>query len=460
MSSNAKRTRARYVLIGLLFLHTVNTYMDRAVISSAANSIQSDLGISRQMMGYIFGAFAIGYALFQMPAGGLADLIGARKVLTWVVSFWSAFTMLSGAAFNAASLLIIRFLFGVGEAGAFPGATSALYKWVPARERGIAQGLFHSGARVGAALSLLLMPLLIAAVGWRLTFVLNGAAGLVWATAWWLWFRDSPREHKSVNEEELRYIEEGLAETAKSSERLPFGQIVTSGNMLLAMLQYIASNITNFISFSWLQPYLTDRWGASAAPYASIALVAAMFAHWSSGALVTFLHGRGWPVASRRLPAAAGFFLSVCGLLLTTQMNEAGPLTFVLCFSAAAFGAEMTISPSWAFCMDIGGGKSGAVSGAMNMMGNLGAALSAIIFPYFVAHVTMPYFAVATGTANSFFVFAACMNAVGATAWLFMNPRRKLGTTSPQQVRLRLILFIVIAVLLVGGVLVYKTFLM
>jgi ACS family glucarate transporter-like MFS transporter len=132
-------TRRRYILVGLVFLHTFNTYLDRVCISAAAGDIKSDLAISDQMMGHIFAMFAIGYALFQIPAGWVADKFGPRGALTWIVSVWSVFTCLSGAAFNAGSLLIVRFLFGIGEAGAFPGATRAMYAWMPARERGIAR---------------------------------------------------------------------------------------------------------------------------------------------------------------------------------------------------------------------------------------------------------------------------------------------------------------------------------
>ncbi|MGD8499473.1 MAG: MFS transporter, partial [Phycisphaerales bacterium] len=198
LDNDAGKSRGRYWLIVILFFHTVNTYMDRACISSAAGAIQNDLGLEDQMLGYIFGMFAIGYALFQIPSGWLADVLGPRRVLAWVVSLWSIFTMLTGAAFNAFSLVLIRFLFGIGEAGAFPGATRALYNWVPAKERGIAQGLFHSGARVGAAISLFLMPFLIALVGWRLTFVINGIIGIVWVTVWLTWFRNDPKDHPRV----------------------------------------------------------------------------------------------------------------------------------------------------------------------------------------------------------------------------------------------------------------------
>ncbi|MCU0915096.1 MAG: MFS transporter, partial [Planctomycetes bacterium] len=350
-----------------------------------------------------------------------------------------------------------RFFFGVGEAGAYPGATRALQDWVPAQERGIAQGFFHSGGRLGAAISLFLMPLLVIRLGWRMTFVINGLIGIVWMIAWLLWFRDNPKNHSWVNAAELDYIRNGLKEDAAPSVKIPFALIVTSGNMLLAMFQYIASNVTFFISFSWLQPYLMDQWGDAAALYAPIPLLVGMFAHWTAGATVTWLHARGHPVASRRIPALVGFVIGALGLLLTIQAGAASPLAFVLCFSVAVFGVEMTIAPSWAFCMDIGGGKSGAVSGAMNMLGNLGSAFSAIIFPYFVAQVTLPGIAPEPGTANSFFLFAAAMNAAAAVAWLFMNPQRRISeSVSPRQARLRLVLFLVTAVLLVGGLLTYK----
>jgi ACS family glucarate transporter-like MFS transporter len=459
--SRIRKSRGRYWLIGLLFFHTINTYMDRACISSAAGAMQSDLGFDDQMMGYIFGMFAIGYALFQIPSGWLADVLGPRRVLAWVVSLWSLFTVLTAGAFNAVSLLAIRFLFGVGEAGAFPGATRALYNWVPAKERGIAQGLFHSGARVGAALSLFLMPFLIAVVGWRLTFVINGVIGIVWVTMWLGWFRNDPKDHRWVNRAELDYIREGLTEKSTPSAKVPFAVIVTSGNMLLAMFQYIASNITFFISFTWLQPYMKEQWGPDAALYAPIPLIFGMFAHWISGAVVTFLYSRGYHVGSRRIPAVTGFVIGTLGLILTTQAGAAGPLQFVLCFSIAVFGVELTLSPSWSFCMDIGRESSGAVSGAMNMLGNLGSAFSAIVFPYFVANVTMPYFAEQTGTANSFFFFAAVINVLAAVAWLFMNPKKAISASvSPRQAKIRLVLFIIAAVALVGGLLTYKIFLM
>jgi len=458
LNGPAQPTRQRHVLILLLFLHTVNTYLDRVCISAAAGDIKTDLRLSDQMMGYVFGAFAVGYALFQIPAGWLSDRLGPRKVLAGVVLAWSLFTALTGAAWNLAGLLVVRFLFGVGEAGAFPGATRAFYTWLPVGERGLAQGLFHSGARAGAAVTLLTMPWLIGVLGWRWMFVTNGALGIAWALAWIGWFRDDPAQHRFTNAAELKHIQAGVKEDFVVSQRITFLQMATSPNMLLAMFQYVASNVTFFISFTWLLPYLQTRWGPEAVVWAPVPLVFGMAAQWTSGGLVTWLYRCGFRVGSRRAPAMGGFLLSTVGLILCVLAAPDSALAFVLCFGVAVFGVEMTISPSWAFCMDVGGERSGAVSGSMNMLGNLGAALSAILFPFFVSHVTLPTLGAKPGTADSFFVFAAGLNLLAALAWLGMNPGRKLGaaaSTASQWIRA-----IAFALLIAGVVaaLIYATF--
>ncbi|NNE00890.1 MAG: MFS transporter [Pirellulaceae bacterium] len=454
-------TRQRFWLVLLLFLHTVNTYMDRVCISAAKGSMQNDIsGLDDQMMGYVFGIFAIGYALFQIPAGWFSDRAGPRLALTIVVIIWSIFTALTGAVFTAISLLIVRFLFGVGEAGAYPGATRALYSWLPAKERGIGQGIFHSGARVGAAASLVLMPWLIDQIGWRMTFVANAGLGLVWGVVWWFWYRDEPGEHASVNEAELQLIRRGIAEQKTPSSSVPFIQIVTSANVLLAMFQYAASNITFFISITWLQPYVRQTWGDEYGYVASLPLLGGAVALWLSGYMVTYLHRRGMPVLSRRLPAMLGYSLAAVSLLLCTQMVHSESVwPFIACFGLALFGVEMTLSPSWAFCMDIGGSRSGAVSGAMNMIGNMGAAVSAVVFPFFVANVTLPLFAPETGTAASFFVFAAAMNVMAVIAWSFMNPLREVRQISPDAMKLRMVAFAVLIAVVVSALL-YTKFLM
>jgi ACS family glucarate transporter-like MFS transporter len=430
--------------------------MDRICISAASGQIKTDLGISDQMMGYIFGVFALGYALFQIPAGWLADRYGPKKALSYVVLAWSTFTALSGAAWNAVSMLILRFLFGIGEAGAFPGATKAMYKWIPARERGIANGIFHSGARVGAAISLFLLPFLIRLVGWRFTFVITGLLGLIWVAIWIWWYRDNPSDKKSISPEELEYIEKGVNENTELGGKLSVGQVVTSFNMLMLMFQYIASNITFFISFTWLLPYLVSQWGKGAEIYAPVPLLFGMTAQWFSGWLATLIYSKGLHVQSRKLPAILGFSIAVLGLLLIIILPGTTALSFTLLFSIAVFGVEMTISPSWSMCMDIGGENSGIVSATMNMLGNIGSAISAIIFPFFVARVSIPFLAEKTGTASSFFVFAAAMNVLAIVAWLLVKPGKKIANQSPQSVKRRFIIFIIVLISVTATVLIYK----
>ena len=440
--SKKAKSKQRFVLIGILFFHSVNTYMDRACISSAADNIMDDLKISPEAWGIILGIFAIGYALFQIPSGWIADKFGPRKALTGVVAVWSTFTALTGAAVNGGQMLILRFFFGVGEAGAFPGASQAFFRWLPAKDRGLAHGINFSGSRLGAALSLFLMPWLIGIIGWRWMFVVNGLIGVVWAAVWLIWFRDNPKDNKKVNQAELDYIDEGRKADFTATVKSSFAEIFTSMNMSLAMMQYFASNVTFFICLSWLPKYIKDQWpnDPKAIYYSAIPLLFAAGANWIAGGMVTKLFVKGFHVSSRRVPAIIGFTLGITGLLLAIMTDKFAFLAtdhsrllwFVFSFGLATFGVDMTLSPSWAFCNDIGGGNSGAVSGSMNMVGNIGAAISAILFPILMNSET--------GSANRFFYFAAFLNFLAITAWLIMNPNRvSRKKMSPKEVKTRFI---------------------
>jgi ACS family glucarate transporter-like MFS transporter len=438
-----RKSRQRFVLISILFFHSMNTYMDRACIATAADQIMEDLHISLEIWGLILGIFAVGYALFQIPSGWIADRFGPRKALTIVVSVWSCFTALTGAATNAIQMLVLRFLFGMGEAGAFPGAAQAFYRWLPAKERGLAHGINFSGSRLGAALSLFLMPWLISIewIGWRGMFVINGLIGIVWAVVWLVWFRDNPQDNKKVTPAELAYIEKGRVEDLKTSIKSSFAEVFTSRNMSLAMMQYFASNVTFFITLTWLPSYMGKQWGEKAILASAIPLACAAAANWLAGTMVTQLHKKGYHVGSRRITAIIGFSLGVLGLVLATQTDSLA--FFVFAFSLATFGVDMTLSPSWAFCNDIGGGKSGAVSGAMNMVGNIGGALSAIIFPLLLSE---------DGSANTFFILAAVINGLAIVCWLFMNPNRTNDKAlSPATIKVRFIAMITIYTTLLAG---------
>jgi len=454
-------SRQRFVLISILFFHSFNTYMDRACIASAADYIIKDLSISKEMLGLILGIFAVGYALFQVPSGWIADRFGPRKALTIVVSVWSIFTALTGVARSALQMLVLRFLFGAGEAGAFPGATQAFFRWLPVKERGLAHGINFSGSRLGAAFSLFLMPWLIMKIGWRWTFAVNGLIGIIWAAVWLVWFRDNPKDNKKINKAELDYIEQGRVSDFTTTIRASFAEIFTSLNMSLAMLQYFASNVTFFISLTWLPSYIRNQWpdDPNAIYYSAVPLIFAAFANWIAGSMVTGLFKKGYHVGSRRITAIIGFSLGVIGLILATQTKNMDFLTtdkaqlywFVFCFGLATFGVDMTLSPSWAFCNDIGGSNSGAVSGSMNMVGNIGAALSAIIFPLLLNEET--------GSANTFFVLAAGLNFVAIATWCFMNPNRTSDKKlSPAAIRNRFIAMLTSLVLLTLGTVGYNIY--
>jgi MFS transporter, ACS family, glucarate transporter len=210
-----------------------------------------------------------------------------------------------------------------------------------------------------------------------------------------------------------------------------------------------------------LFPYLKSQWRERATLYTPIPLILGMFANWISGALITYLYHKGYLVASRRIPAMAGFALAAIGLVLCTQITHLSVLAFIFCFGIAIFGVEMTVAPSWTFCMDIGGNNSGAVSGAMNMLGNLGSAASAVIFPFFITNITLPFFAEKTGTANSFFILAATLNILAMLSWIFMNPLKKLETSMPKEkIRLRVIILIASILIAFIGIYIYRTFVM
>jgi ACS family glucarate transporter-like MFS transporter len=389
-----------YLLVAALFVLSLITYIDRAAISSVKGPMTEDLALSDQSMGAVFGAFALGYALFQVPSGSLADRFGPRLALAGVVTVWSGFTALTGAVQRLGTLLVVRFLFGVAEAGAFPGAARAFFNWLPASQHGLANGVIFSGARIGAALAFPLMAWMLGQWTWRLAFYLLAIPGLAWAAAWFLWFRDHPEQPP-------------VRATAASGPPADYARIVRSSAMALAMVQYFASNFTNFINLSWMHPYLKEHYRltqAEAAGYAMAPLLVGATAQWVAGFLVDTLYRSRYRNWSRRAPAAFGFLLAAAGLCFVGYM--ATPLAAVVCFTIATFGAELTISPSWAYCMDIGGSRSGAVTGTMNMAGNLASFVSANAFP-FLSRLT--------GGATAYFLAAALLNFTGMCCWLRMR---------------------------------------
>src|SRR5947209_17166764 len=203
-------TRVRHLVLALTVAAYMITYMDRVVISSAVPMIQKELGFSMVTVGWILSSFRWGYALFQIPGGWLGDRIGPRRALALIVTWWSIFTSATALAWSATSMAAFRFLFGMGEAGAFPIATRSLSRWILPAARAFAQGITHAGSRLGAAVTPAIVVLLMSAYGWRMPFFAFGTLGLVWAAVWSWYYRDTPSEHASVNAAERGLIESSV----------------------------------------------------------------------------------------------------------------------------------------------------------------------------------------------------------------------------------------------------------
>jgi ACS family glucarate transporter-like MFS transporter len=406
-------TNVRQGVLALLFVFSFLTIVDRVTISAAKASMAAEIGITDVAFGFIFGIFALGYALGQVPAGWAADRFGPRACLAAIVIAWSAFTGLTAMATSVTLLIAIRFLFGLAEAGMYPTASRAIYNWVPVRERGGAQGLLFVGSRLGAAFGLSVLSAAIALFGWRGAFWALGGVGVALALVWLAWFRNRPEEKRGVSPSELAYIREDAAAALPGTPAPPAASLWNRNAVLLGV-QYFASNFTFFIAFTWLLPYLQSRYALSAAEagaYASVPLYFGAVGNWASGQLVDTLYRRGFRRHSRRLPAMLGFALGIAGLLAAP--STATVMAAVACFSIATLGVDMTLSPSWTSCQDVAGPRTGLMSGAMNMVGNLGSFVSSIAFPALLD---------STGTAAAYFYLAAALNLVAIACWSRVHP--------------------------------------
>ena len=416
--NKTKPSWVRYRMVFGTFILAMIVLFDRILISVAKDPVATDLNLSDKQMGWVLSIFALGYALFQTPSGYLADKYGARKILTAVVSLWSLFTALTGAVYNFISLFIVRFIFGVGEAGAFPSMARAVYNWVPVQERGMVHGINFSGGRIGAAIALPVVAWLIELTSWRWTFVILGLIGIGWAVLWFVWFTDDPADHKAMSKAELEIISSGREDQPKVAGKVSFAKMFQSTNMWLVMGQYFCSNFTFFFCLTWLFPHLKAEYNletVEAGYYAAAPFICGAVGNWFSGWLVDKLYKNGKWTLSRKLPAIFGFACAAIGIVASVYMDEVNGAIFFI--SLAVFGADMTLSPSWSTCLDIGKEHSGTVSGTMNMAGNLGSFFTALAFPYLVA-----YF----GSTTPFFFLAAGLSLLAMIMWMAINPKSPL----------------------------------
>jgi len=408
----------RFRVLRMTFFLALVTYLDRVCISVAAPFIIDDLGLTLVQMSAVFGAFTLAYSLFEVPSGWLGDVIGPRRVLTRIVLWWSAFTMLTGAAQGLRSLLVIRFLFGAGEAGAFPNAVRSFSHWFPARERGLANGVLFLGSRLGGAITAPLALLLIQRWGWRASFVVFGAIGIVWAIVWHRTYRDRPSEHPDVHPDELAWIRQD-DEPVESKAATPWRQILTSPDLYAICAMYFTFGYGLYFYFTWLPTYLVNELKFSLLAggfFSSLPFLLAGAANIAGGWCTDALsRTRGLRVGRVMLGAAA---FGTCAALILGSILVPSPVAKALLLALALGSADFALSACWAVCLDVAPGYAGVVTGFMNTFGNIGGLVGPVVVGLMVDRLgswTLPLYVTAG-------VYLA-----GALAWLAIDPSRRIG---------------------------------
>ena len=430
---DARPTRARFAVLAFLCSLTFVLYLDRVCMGQAVKPIQDEMHLTNSQMGMVLMAFTLAYGLFEVPTGHLGDRYGSRGVLARIVIWWSVFTALTGAATGFYSLLAVRFLFGAGEAGAYPNAARVIARWFPPAERGRVQGLLMSFALVGGTVSPVAAGYLIDLWGWRWTFVAFGAVGVAWAVAFLGWFRDDPAAHPSVNGLELLRITDGTpppppAASAAHPVRFPWRQTFRDRNIWLLGLIMTCSAFTSYLYFSWYPKYLQEAYGLNIRQsgwLTSMVLGAGAVGTLGGGLLVDRAVRRGRdPVRARRHLGATALLLAA-GLLLVSSRCEDPVLSAGLAAASclAMLGQQ---SAWWSTATEVGGRHVGALFGLMNGMGIFGAMGSQYFFGAYADWRLARGFEGREMWSPAFLLYVALL-VVGALCWFYVDPSARRG---------------------------------
>ena len=421
--TGAAKSSVRWFLVFWLFILSAVSYLDRINIAIAGNSIASEFHLTNVQLGSLTSAFLIGYGLFQTLGGWLADRLGPRRVLAVGVLWWGIFTALTATVsakitFAVFFLAAVRFLLGAGEAVMFPASNQFVSRWIPTQERGIANGIIFAGVGVGAGATPGLISSILIHYGWRWSFWASALLGLIAGTAWYFFARDAPEEHSHVSPAELVHIQTGRTSTSrKGDNRIPWSTIFASKQVWAVTLAYFCFGYVAWIFFTWFFIYLRNVRGLdlkASASYTTLLFLTMAACSPLGGAIsdkLTKLHGK-------RIGRSgiAVFALLLTGIFLGfgSQVHSARLASVVLAGGAGAL--YLSQSSFWSVTADIASGSSGAVSGFMNMGNQIGGALTASLTPAIASRL---------GWTTSFLV-AAGLCAVGALAWIFVNPERSL----------------------------------
>jgi ACS family glucarate transporter-like MFS transporter len=440
--ADEKPTRVRFGVLVYLCLLALVLYLDRVCISQAGPVIRDELKLSEKELGYLFASFTIAYGLFMAAAGRLGDRFGSRGVLVAIVIWWSAFTALTGLCYGFWMLLVVRFVFGAGEAGAFPNCARVISRWFPPESRGFPQGLLNTAALVGGAVAPFAVAHLMdlfdrelaptfhahfgsAPVGWRWTFFFVGLLGVGWALLFWRTYRDDPEADPRVNEAERALIRGSATAAAPMPQPpVPWHLVLRSRNLWLMGFIIICASFSSYLYMFWLPTYLQSGRGADKVRSGELASVVL-----AAGAVGSLLGGlvsdrvmrrtgrrrtRSWIGAAAMLASAAALFGS-----LACEDVTAAALVIALAF----FLMQLMIASWWGAVSDISGRHVATLFGLMNSMGVIGGAAAQIFFGW-MADVKKSQGLSGRAQWDPALVYFVAALAAGAIAWLFVDSNR------------------------------------
>jgi MFS transporter, ACS family, glucarate transporter len=417
-----RSSHVRYWVVAASVALAGITYLDRVCIAQTASLMMHDLSLTETQMANVFSAFTLAYALFEIPTGAWGDRIGTRRLLTRIVAWWSCFTIATAAAFNYASLLVVRFLFGMGEAGAFPNVSKTFSRWLPLTERGTAQGIFFAGAHLGGGLTGLLVTVLLWVMPWRMVFVVFGAVGFVWAVAWFRWFRDEPTQHPQVNSAELTLIQAGrVVEQHKRLDRAALMRILASRNMVALCLMYFPQAYGFYFNITWLPTYLKVARGFSSVQLGLLSGLPLMLSAAADlvGGVATDRAVRAFGVRAGRCGIGiASLLVAAVAIVAGAAVEDRLLSAFLIALSCAA--DSFLLGAAWSVCIDTSGPHAGLVTGTMNTAGQIGAFLSPIVLAYLLKGKDQANY-------QEWFLplfIIGILYFAGALCWLFVDPRR------------------------------------
>lgn len=404
----------RHRVLALLFLLSIITYLDRVCISVAGPRMQSELGITPDQWGWVVGVFAMSYAAFEIPSGSMGDRLGPRRVLTRIVIWWSAFTTFTGFARNYWMLLPIRFLFGAGEAGAYPNSSSSIARWFPVVERARAHGIVWMASRVGGAISPLLVVPIQRNFGWRMSFYVFGILGVVWAAYWYWWYRDRPSEMPGVTKAEH---EEIGPDSGGAHKGLPWGIALRSRNLQMIMLMYFTYCYGSFFFLSWLHTYLVKGRGFSETDLllSTLPFILGALANLGGGFTSDAMVRRFGLKAGRRMVAMIG--LGSAAVFTVATILTADKYVALVFLALSYAGSDFMLPTAWAVCLDIGKKHAGAVTGTMNTAGQIGSFISSVLFGYLVKY---------WGSYDKPLIPITIMLAISCALWMKIDPTEEL----------------------------------